>query len=67
MTNQQIRDSIRSGWPFFGVAANGDVLARYIPFTGFQMASETRQQPTHLQGDDLLWWLQAGDEEDHPG
>ncbi len=67
MTNQQIRDSIRSGWPFFGVAANGDVLARYIPFGPVFKWHQNQMLPTYLQGDDLLWWLQAGDEEDHPG
>ena len=32
MTHEQIRDAIRSGWPFFGVSRQGQVLARYVPF-----------------------------------
>lgn len=64
MTEQQIRNSIRSGWPFFGVTGKGTVMARYIPFGPVFQWDQNHVIPTPLQGDDLLWWLQAGDEED---
>ena len=64
MTNQQIRQAIRSGLPFFGVAANGAVLARYLPFGPVFRWQRNQMLPTPLQGEDLLWWLQAADEDD---
>ncbi|MGV0952181.1 MAG: hypothetical protein ACOYB3_16045 [Azonexus sp.] len=30
MTDNQIREHIKSGWPFFGVTSRVEVLARYI-------------------------------------
>jgi hypothetical protein len=66
MTEHQIRTAIRSGWPFFGVTARGDVLARYLPYGPVFRWQRNQMIPTPLQGDDLLWWLQAGDEEESP-
>lgn len=67
MTHQQIRDSIRQGWPFFGVASNGAVLARYLPFGPVFIWQKNQMIPTALQGDDLLWWMQASHEDDALG
>lgn len=64
MTNHQIRESIRFGLPFFGVASNGDVLARYLPFGPVFKWQHHQMIPTYLQGNDLIWWLQASEEED---
>jgi hypothetical protein len=64
MTNQQIRNSIKSGWPFFGVASNGDVLARYLPFGPVFKWEKNQMVPMPLQGDDLLWWMQASEEDE---
>ena len=64
MTHQQISDSIRLGWPFFGIASNGAVLARYIPFGPVFIWKRNQMIPAPLQGDDLLWWMQASDEVD---
>jgi hypothetical protein len=67
MTNQQIRNSIKLGLPFFGVTAKGEVMARYIPFGPVFKWQQNQMIPTHLEGDDLLWWLQSTDEEDQEG
>lgn len=64
MTDHQIRSAIKSGWPFFGVTAKGQVLARYIPFGPVFRWERNQMIPTPLQEEDLIWWLQAGDEED---
>lgn len=64
MTDHQIRSAVKSGWPFFGVTAKGQVLARYIPFGPVFRWERNQMIPTPLQEEDLLWWLQAGDEED---
>lgn len=66
MTEHQIRTAIRSGWPFFGVTTRGEVLARYLPYGPVFRWQCNQMIPTPLQGDDLLWWLQAGDEEEPP-
>jgi hypothetical protein len=63
MTNQQIRTAIRSGWPFFGVSSQGQVMARYVPFGPVFRWERNQMIPTPLQGEDLLWWLQANDED----
>jgi hypothetical protein len=65
MTNQQIRTAIRSGWPFFGVTSQGQVMARYVPFGPVFRWKRNQMIPTPLQGEDLLWWLQANDEDDN--
>lgn len=67
MTEQQIRSAIRSGWPFFGVTAKGMVMARYLPFGPVFRWDKNQMIPTPLQGEDLLWWLQASDEDESPG
>ena len=63
MTERQIRTAIRNGHPFFGVTGDGVVLARYIPFGPVFRWQRNEMIPMPLQGEDLLWWLQAKDEE----
>lgn len=63
MTEHQIRSAIRSGWPFFGVTSRGEVMARYLPFGPVFRWEKNQMIPTPLQGEDLLWWLQAGDDD----
>ncbi len=64
MTNSQIRDCIKSGWPFFGVTSRGEVMARYVPYGPVFRWQQNQMIPTPLQGGDLLWWLQAVEEDD---
>lgn len=52
MTHEQIRDAIRSGWPFFGVSRQGQVLARYVPFGPVFRWKQNQMIPTPLQGED---------------
>jgi hypothetical protein len=66
MTDSQIRTAIRSGWPFFGTTSRGEIMARYMPAGPVFRWKKNQMVPTPLQGSDLLWWLQASDEEDHP-
>lgn len=66
MTEQQMRTAIRSGWPFFGVTSKGMVMARYLPFGPVFRWDKNQMIPTPLQGEDLLWWLQASDEDESP-
>ncbi|MBF1165023.1 hypothetical protein PTW32_14895 [Dechloromonas agitata] len=65
MTDEQIRDSIRLGVPFFGITERGEMMARYLPYGPVFKWSSNQIVPTPLQGSDLLWWLKASDEEDH--
>jgi len=65
MTNQQIKDAIRSSWPFFAVTPRGDVLARYVFMGPVLRWSWNQMIPTPLQDEDLVWLLQAADEEGH--
>lgn len=65
MTEAQIKDLIRSGWPFFTVTPQGDMLARYVPFGPVFRWQKNQMIPTALQGDDLCWWLQSAAEEGH--
>jgi hypothetical protein len=67
MSDNQIREFIKSGWPFFGATSHGEVLARYIPYGPVFRWQQHRMIPTPLEGSDLLWWLQAADEDDHQG
>ncbi len=67
MTHEQIRDAIRSGWACFGVSRQGQVLARYVPFGPVFRWKQNQMIPTPLQGEDLLWWLQANDEDEAEG
>lgn len=64
MTEQQIKQAIRTGMPFFAVTPHGDILARYLPWAPVFHWQKNRMLPTPLQGDDLCWWLQAADEDD---
>ncbi|HOI51229.1 hypothetical protein ACLIIZ_03435 [Azonexus caeni] len=65
MTHDDIRAAIRSGLPFFGVTRQGQVMARYLPFGPVYRWKRNQMIPAPLQGEDLLWWLQASD--DDPG
>lgn len=65
MTKNQIRTAIVSGWPFFGVTPEGDILARYVVFGPVFRWKKNQMLPSPLQGSDLLWWLQAAEEEGH--
>ena len=65
MTDDQIRNAIKLGWPFFGVTSRGEVMARYLPHGPVFKWDRNHIVPTPLQGSDLLWWLKASDEEDH--
>jgi hypothetical protein len=65
VTDAQIRTAIRSGWPFFGVTSRGEIMARYALAGPVFCWKKNQMIPTPLQGSDLLWWLQASDEEDH--
>jgi hypothetical protein len=67
MTEEQIRSAIRAGRPFFGVSSQGSVLARYVPFAPVFQWKKNQILPMPLQGEDLLWWLKARDEEDAKG
>lgn len=64
MTDSQIRECVRSGWPFFGVTSKGDVMARYVLYGPVFKWQRNQMVPTPLQAGDLLWWLQASDEDD---
>lgn len=64
MTDQQIRQAIRTGYPFFGITSRGEVMARYLPLGPVFRWQRNQMIPLPLQGDDLLWWLQAADEDD---
>lgn len=66
MTDGQICQAIRSGRPFFGITSRGEVLARYVQLGPVFRWEGNSMTPAALEGDDLLWWLQAGDEDDHP-
>lgn len=66
MTDAQIRTAIRSGWTFFGVTSRGEILARYLPAGPVFSWKRNQMIPMPLQGNDLLWWLQAADEDDQP-
>lgn len=66
MTDDQIRVAIRSGWPFFAVTSREEILARYMPAGPVFRWTKNQMMPTPLQGSDLLWWLRASDEDDHP-
>jgi hypothetical protein len=66
MTDDQIRTAIRAGWPFFGTTSRGQILVRYVPAGPVFQWTKNQALPTPLQGNDLLWWLSASDEDDHP-
>ena len=65
MTESYIKEMIRTGWPFFGVTPNGDVLARYVFMGPVYHWSWNHMIPTPVQDDDLCWLLQAASEEGH--
>lgn len=66
VTDDQIRTAILSGWPFFSVTSREEILARYLPAGPVFRWKKNQMLPTPLQGSDLLWWLQAAGEDDHP-
>lgn len=63
MTESQIKEAIRSSWPFFAITPRGDVLARYVFMGPVFRWSLNQMIPTPLQDDDLCWLLQASAEE----
>ncbi len=65
MTNEQLKRLITSPLPFFGVTERGDVLARYVPGGPVFRWSWNQMVPMPVQGSDLIWLLQAADEEAH--
>jgi hypothetical protein len=65
MTESQMQQAITSGWPFFGVTPEGDVLARYVMFGPVFRWQRNQMIPTPVQGSDLCWWLHAAAEEGH--
>jgi hypothetical protein len=66
MKEEQIKQLITSGWPFFTVTTQGDVLARYVLSGPVFRWSWNRMIPTPLQDSDLCWLLHAAAEEGHP-
>lgn len=66
MTEDQIREAIRIGLPFFAVTPHGDILARYMPLAPVFKWEKNRMMPMPLQGDDLCWWLHSADQDDRP-
>jgi len=49
---------------FTGVTSRGEVMARYVPYGPVFRWQQNQMIPTPLQGGDLLWWLQAVEEDD---
>lgn len=66
MNIAQIKQAIRIGIPFLAVTPHHEILARYMPFGPVFHWKKNQMTPTPLQGDDLIWWLQAESEEDDP-
>lgn len=48
----------------FGVTSKGDVMARYVLYGPVFQWRRNQMVPMPLQAGDLLWWLQASDEDD---
>lgn len=65
MTDDQIKDLIRRGLPFFAVTPHGDILARYLPFAPVFRWQKNQMLPMPLQTEDLCWWLSSKTDEDH--
>ena len=65
MTNEQIKNAVRASWPFFAITPRGDVLARYVYMGPVFRWNWNQMVPTPLQDEDLVWLLQAADEEGH--
>lgn len=65
MSENQLKHTIISPWPFFGVSPHGDVLARYIPYGPVFCWRRNQMVPTPVQGSDLCWLLHAAGEEGH--
>lgn len=65
MSEAQIQSLITSGWPFFTVTEQGDILARYVPFGPVFRWKRNQMIPTAVQGSDLCWWLHTANEEGH--
>jgi hypothetical protein len=65
MNNEQIKNAVTSPWPFFGVTAQGDVLARYVPYGPVFRWRWNQMIPMPVQGSDLVWLLHAAEEEGH--
>ncbi len=65
MNEAQLKTAITSPWPFFTITAQGDVLARYVPFGPVFRWSRNHMIPMPVQGSDLVWLLHAAAEEGH--
>lgn len=65
MTDEQIKEAIRSELPFFGVTQQGDFLARYVWLGPVFRWQWNRMIPAMLQYDDLCWLLQVSADEGH--
>lgn len=63
MTEEMIRNFIRSQMPFLAVTPQHDILARYVLFGPVFRWRRNQMIPVPLQGDDLIWWLHAAAEE----
>jgi hypothetical protein len=62
MTDDQIREKIRNGAPFFAVNSRHEMMARYMPFMPVFRWEKNQMVPTPLQGEDLIWWMKSRDE-----
>jgi len=49
------------------VTSKGDVMARYVPYGPVFKWQRNQMVPMPLQAGDLLWWLQASEEDGDEG
>ena len=57
MTDDQIREKIRNGMPFFAVNSRHEMMARYMPFMPVFRWEKNQMVPAPLQGENLIWWM----------
>jgi len=65
MTDDEIKEAIRSELPFFAVTQHHDFLARYVWFGPVFRWTRNQMIPTMLQYDDLCWLVQVAADEGH--
>jgi hypothetical protein len=63
MTDDQIKVAIRSGRPFFAVNSKHEMIPRYMYFAPVFKWEKNQMLPTPFQGEDLIWWMSARDED----
>lgn len=63
MTDEQIRESIRNGRPFFAADHRHELYARYLWFGPVFKWTWNQMVPMPIQDEDLIWWLQSRDED----